>query len=91
MRQYYEYKEEEKLTFAREATKYFEDHPEAITYGKDGPQKGEFYALRWGMSMNGVLIFKIDEYEEIVNYCEFIDRAKAKQCENLFNAMKDSL
>lgn len=91
MRQYYQYKEDEKLTFANEAKVYFESHPESITYGKEGPQQGKFYALRWGMDQNCILVFKIDEYDEIVNYCEFIDKAKANQTKRLYDAMKDSL
>ena len=80
MKQYYETEETARLDFARKAAKHFEENPQNVTFSRNGPEKGEFFALRWGAGLDCVVVFKIHEYEDIINYCEFIDRDKAALC-----------
>jgi len=77
--QYYETEETARLEFARKAAAYFGDHPEAVTFATGGPQKGELMAFRWGMSGDCVLVFKVDDCEPIINYCNFVPRDKAQK------------
>lgn len=91
MKMYSEDEETARLEFARKAAKHFADHPETVTYGENGPVKGELYALRWGMGNDCVVVFKIDEYAEIVNYQQFIDRDRANIATKLARMVEDNL
>ena len=78
MRQYEATEETERLEFARLAAKHFEDHPENITFTLNNPDKGAYMAMRWGLGLDCVLVVKLCEYFEPVNYVQFISREKAK-------------
>jgi hypothetical protein len=62
-------KEEE---FVLEAAKQFKDHPEYDTYTREDIKAGCWFAVRWGLSKNSVLVFKLDEDFEPTNYMEII-------------------
>lgn len=78
MQMYYETEETEKLEFARKAAAHFAENPQDVTFTVKGVEKGVYMALRWGMGDDCVLVVKLDEYFEPVNYAQFIDREKAK-------------
>ena len=77
MRQYYESEETERLEFARLAAKHFNDNPQDVTFRKDELEKGCLMALRWGLSMDCIVVIKLDDCFEPINYAQFIDRDKA--------------
>lgn len=77
MRQFYPDQEEQKLLFAKKAAEHFAANPGHCTYRIDELKRGEFLALRWGAGCDCVVVLKIDEYDEIINYCNFIPRDKA--------------
>jgi len=79
--QYYETEETKRLEFARKAARHFEENPASVTFSNNGPEPGELMAFRYGGGGDCVLVFKIDEYEPIINYCQFIDRGKARKHE----------
>lgn len=85
MRQYYEREEEDQLNFAHEAARHFEKNLTDVTYSKTAPEKGGLMALRWGMGCDCVVVFRISSYDEVVNYCQFIDKEKARRTLEIFN------
>ena len=78
MKQYYIEQENEKLAFAQKAAKWFEDNPVDLTYRDSDFEKGSFLALRFGADFDCVVVVKLCEYEETINYCQIIDRDKSK-------------
>lgn len=54
------------LKFAEEAVADFNEHPDHVTYGST--QAGGFLAIRRGMGGDCVLVLKVDEGFEPVNY-----------------------
>ena len=66
---------DDKVSFATAAKDHFRHNPKSITFSKHGqPEPGEFYAVRFGLDNDCVVIFKIDEYEEILNFQNCIPR-----------------
>jgi len=46
---------------------------------RDGDfNRGYFLALRWGMDFDCVVVVKLCEYEETINYCQIIDPNKSR-------------
>ena len=66
-------KEQEAMVeFAKKAAKDFKAHPEHTTYTLADITCGCFFAMRWGMLDDGVLVFKVDENFEPVNFAGLI-------------------
>lgn len=66
-----------KKAFALEAAKAFAENDKLTTYSDSGTiEKGEYFAIRWGLDRNCVVVFKIDEFEEPINYMELITTFK---------------
>lgn len=91
MRQYQETEETERLEFARKAAKHFEENPLSVTFSKNGPENGEFMALRWGGGNDCVVVFRVHEYEDIINYAQFISREAANKSIDANRAAKNYL
>ena len=72
MKQYYLEQEEEKLAFALEAGKHFKENKNHTSYTRKDIVNGCWFAKRWGTDMDCVVVFKVCEYEEVVNYCNII-------------------
>ncbi len=62
--------ERDQQQFARDAAAAFAKDPQKASYGDLSP--GSLLALRWGMTERGVLVLKLDEDFEPVNYRDFI-------------------
>jgi len=68
MRMVYMDDEDEAKAFAIKAAKGFEEHNEWMTYADKKIAAGCLFAVRWGLLDNCVLVFKLDELFEPVNY-----------------------
>ena len=80
MRMWREEDEDERLKFARRAAKCFEEGPEIRTFTESGSiEMGDLFAVRWGMDANCVVVFKVSDYEEPVNYQEIISNKLARE------------
>lgn len=80
MRMYSPSEEEERLLFAQEAAKCFESRPEVRTFTNSGNiDQGELFAVRWGMDADCVVVFKVDEYIEPINYQNIVESKAAKR------------
>lgn len=77
MRHYDAEVDQKKLKFAKEAAEHFNKNPLDVTYTTAGPKNDEYLALRWGMGNDCVLVLKVDEFEEMILYPQFIDREAA--------------
>ena len=64
--------EREQIEFAEKAALHFASHPEHSSFGEI--KQGEYLALRWGLGNDCVLVLKLDEYFEPVNYQQLIKR-----------------
>jgi hypothetical protein len=62
----------EKDEFAKRAAKYFAENQECRTYTDEEIKSGCYFAVRWGLGEDGVVVFKIDEYTHPVNYMELV-------------------
>lgn len=58
--------EKERMEFAKKAAKHFAEDLKYCSYGDLAP--GSYLALRWGLGNDGVLVLKLDENYESVNY-----------------------
>ena len=74
MKQIYLNDRKEEEVFALTAAKYFELHPEHTTFTLKDIVEGCWFAIRWGMDKNCVVVFKLDEYFEPQNYCNIINK-----------------
>lgn len=63
-----EREELERLAFAKKAAAAFVADSRLATFSSNGPVRGEYFALRWGLGEDCVLVFKISEDAPIVNY-----------------------
>lgn len=63
-------KEEEE--FVLKAAKHFKENPDNYTFTENEIETGCWFAVRWGLDRNGVVVFKLDEYFEPTNYMEVI-------------------
>lgn len=66
--------ENERQAFAKKAAECFRLNPGYRTFS-DGPlAPGKWLGIRWGAGEDCVVVLKIHEYEEIVNYTNIILR-----------------
>ena len=64
----------EKDDFARRAAQYFAENPKKTSY-TDGEIETEcYFALRYGLENDGVVVFKICDSERVTNYMEIIPK-----------------
>lgn len=80
---------ESKLHFVKKTSEFFHKNPHCSTYGDVEP--GSWFAVKWGMDNDCILVFKIDPDEEIENYCHVIDYKLAQKYTEAFRAMKEQL
>ena len=62
------------LAFADEAAAHFAKEPRHFTYGTLEP--GSLLGIRWGLGEDCVLVVKLDDYAEKVNFQNIVPRAK---------------
>lgn len=63
----------EKDAFAERAAKRFAEDNKILTYTDEEPDSGCFFAVRWGLGDDCVLVFKIDEptvYQQLIRAFE---------------------
>ena len=72
--------EEERLfDFAKEAAEVFSNDDEVGSYSNPAcPTEGEYFARRWGMDKDCVLVLKIDENFEPVIFQNIVKRKGGK-------------
>ena len=59
--------------FAKKAVECFEADPKIITYSEHGePRPDELYAIRFGMGNDCVVVFRVHEFCEVVNFQQCI-------------------
>ena len=62
-----------RMDFAKKAAAHFEAHPDHASFGDIAP--GNLLALRWGLGNDCVLVLRLDENEEPVNFQSIIKRS----------------
>lgn len=67
--------EEEKQAFVKKAAAYFAKNKNHWSYTEGNIVAGCYFALRWGLDDNSVLLFKLDENLEPVIYSQAIREA----------------
>jgi hypothetical protein len=60
------------LEFAKKAAEYFSKNIEISTFTDEDIKPGCFFAVRWGMLDDCVLVLKLDKYHEPTNYMSLI-------------------
>jgi hypothetical protein len=66
----------EVLEFAKKAARKFKKNPSFVTYTEHLPVPGCLLAMRWGMGEDCVLVIKLDESFEPVNFQQLIKTVK---------------
>ena len=73
MRAYKFHEEEERLAFAQRAAEMFAENEKWMTFSDSGSiEPGELLALRWGADKDCVVVLRIDEFYDVVNYHNII-------------------
>lgn len=70
--------ERAQVRFAERAAKHFAAHPECSTFGDLEP--GTFLAIRWGLGEDCVLLLKLDDCFQRVNYQNIVGKFKNVKC-----------
>ena len=63
-----------RIAFADEAAAHFAANPKHFTYGTLDP--GSLLGIRWGLGEDCVLIVKLDDYAEKVNFQNIVKKVK---------------
>lgn len=59
----------EREAFARRAAAYFDSDVHCTTYTDDGyVEAGQLFAVRWGLDGDCILVFRLHEFEPVLNY-----------------------
>ena len=66
--------DDEVRDFAKKAAMFFAKYKECHTYTNIGIEADELFALRFGSCDNCVVVFRIDENFEPINYQQLIDK-----------------
>jgi len=66
------YEELERLAFAERAAACFSKDAKMATFTDGDIAPGVFLALRWGLGNDCVLVVKLDEYDQPVNYQQLV-------------------
>ena len=64
--------ERARIAFAEKAAAHFAAHPEHWTYSDGDLAPGCLLALRWGCGNDCVLVARLDESEQLVNFQSII-------------------
>ena len=78
MRMVYVSEDNEVRDFAKKAAMVFASHKDVYTYTSMGIEAGELFAVRFGSCDNCVVVFRIDEDFEPINYQQLIDQYVGK-------------
>ena len=62
----------EEIAFAEKAAKYFAEHKEVSTYTESEIVAGCFFAVRWGLGDDCVVVIKLDDLHEPKNYANLV-------------------
>jgi len=60
------------LDFVRKAQRAFEADPKILSFGTIEP--GELFALRWGLTDDCIMVFRIDREYLPINYIQMIKK-----------------
>lgn len=66
--------DEDVIDFAKMAAMAFAKHKGVYTYTNGGIEAGELFAVRFGGGDNCVVVFRLDENFEPINYQQLVDR-----------------
>jgi hypothetical protein len=66
--------DDEALEFAKKAASHFARRKNHISFTDGAIEGGCLFALRWGMNYDGVVVFRLDEDFEPINYLRLIAR-----------------
>lgn len=55
----------ERIAFAEKAARWFSNNHDATTFSNTIPKAGDLFAVRWGMTGQSVLVFRIDDEPEV--------------------------
>lgn len=72
MRMVYASEIDAEIAFARKAATHFAEHPEHHTYTGADIVPGCFFAIRWGLGDDCVVVLKLDESHIPTNYQSLI-------------------
>ena len=73
MRMVYISEDDEVRDFAKMAARVFAKHKGVYTYTDGGIEAGELFAVRFGGGDNCVVVFRLDEDFEPINYLQLIE------------------
>lgn len=76
MRQVTKWEEQKKQEFLAEAARLFAENPHLKTYTEGDIVPGCYFAVRWGLDNDCILLLKLDEYEEPTIYAQWIEQWK---------------
>jgi hypothetical protein len=62
----------DRLAFAERAAACFRSDPKLATFSDRSVSPGSYLALRWGLGNDCVLVVKLDEYDEPINYQQLV-------------------
>ena len=65
---YEEFSDIDMKVFAKKAAKAFKEDKDMVSYTYGEIEGGDFFALRFGLGGNRVVVFKIDDCEPVINY-----------------------
>lgn len=71
----------EEIAFAEKAAKYFAEHENISTYTEAEIVPGCYFAIRWGMGEDCVVVLKLDEYHEIKNFVNLVGKYQTSKPE----------
>lgn len=74
MRMVYLSNEQEVQEFAKRAAKHFSKNKNHWSYTNDEIKAGCLFAMRFGLTDDCVVVFKLDENFDPVNYCQLIQQ-----------------
>jgi len=77
MKMVYMQEEKEEHAFAISAAKNFEEHPKHYTFTEKNIEAGCLFALRFGLGDDCVIVFKLAEDFEPVNYQQLIKKKRS--------------
>ena len=62
----------EREAFAHDAARAFAENPQFSTFTRGDIEPGTWFAVRWGMNEDCVVVFKIDEDTPPANYMNLV-------------------
>jgi len=86
MRGVWPHEQDEERAFADTAAKHFADSPASYSYGGE-PKAGQWLALRWGGGNDCVVVLKISDDHEPVNYYGLVREYTDQQQVSVYQLM----